>query len=259
MKFDDLDRQMRRFELSFDRYLPTDQFTIARLDGRSFTKLTKASLSFERPFDPRFHDGIIHTCRHLMDAGFQVAMCYTQSDEISLLLGKHDQVFQRKERKFVSILAGEASAAFSLAIGQRASFDCRLCLMPAAENVIDYFRWRTEDARRNTLSAYCYWTLRAEGALPSEVDCRLSGLSVEEKRDLLRQRGIDLEAQDDWKRGGSFLWWEQYEHSGRNPVTGKDVATFRRRITELPLPRDGDDLAAIVARAIAQMEDCAAS
>lgn len=259
MKFDDLDRQMRRFELSFDRYIPTDRFIIARLDGRSFTKLTKAKLSFERPFDPRFHDAIIHTCRHLMEAGFQVAMCYTQSDEISLLLDRHDQAFQRKERKFVSILAGEASAAFSLAIGHPASFDCRLCLMPMAENVIDYFRWRTEDARRNALSAYCYWTLRGEGALPSDVDRRLAGLSVEEKRNLLCERGINFEAQDDWKRGGSFLRWEQYQHSGRNPVTGEDVTTFRRRIMQLPLPQDGDDLAAIVARAIAQMEGCSAS
>lgn len=254
MKFDDLDGQMRRFELSFDRYLPVDQFTVARLDGRGFTRLTKVELGFERPFDSRFHDAIISTSRHLMDAGFQIALCYTQSDEISLLLDKNDDVFQRKERKLISILAGEASGVFSLALGHPVSFDCRLCLLPTAENVIDYFRWRTEDARRNALSAYCYWTLLGEGALPAEVDRKLAGLSAEEKRNLLRKRGIDFEAQEDWKRAGSLLRWEQYGHPGRNPKTGENVTALRRRIEEKAPPQDGEALAAIVTNAITQME-----
>lgn len=259
MKFDDLDHQMRRFELSFDRYLPTDQFAVARLDGRGFTKLTKAKLDFERPFDQRFHDAIISTSRHLMDAGFLVTLCYTQSDEISLLLNKNDRAFQRKERKFVSILAGEASGVFSLAIGHPASFDCRISLLPTVENVIDYFRWRTEDARRNAVSAYCYWTLRREGVSPSDADGRLTGLSIAEKQALLLEHGINLEAQEDWKRRGSLLRWEQHRRPGRNRLTGEIVTAVRRRIEQIASPQHGEALAAIVATAIAEMEDAGAS
>jgi len=254
MKFDDLDRQMRRFELSFDRYLPEDQFIIARLDGRSFTRLTKVKLNFERPFDQRFHDAMIHTCRHLMDTGFQAALCYTQSDEISLLLDKKDQIFQRKERKFLSLIAGEASGAFSLAMGHVACFDCRLCPLPKAQDVIGYFRWRTEDARRNALSAYCYWTLRGEGVLPADADRQLAGLSTAEKRLLLRERGIDFEAQDGWKRCGVFLRWENLPHAGQNPITGEDVITLRRRITQLPPLQESGDIVTLVSTAVAQME-----
>ena len=61
------------------------------------------------------------------------------------------------------MLAGEASARFSLLLGDAACFDCRVSQLPNAENVIDYFRWRQEDANRNALNGHCYWTLRRDG------------------------------------------------------------------------------------------------
>jgi len=59
-----------------------------------------------------------------------------------------DNAFGRKVRKYNSTLAGEASAAFSLALGQVATFDCRIVPLPTIERVRDYFLWRQEDARR---------------------------------------------------------------------------------------------------------------
>ncbi len=35
---------------------------------------------------------------------------------------------------------------FSLKLGQPACFDCRISQLPTAELVVDYFRWRNEDA-----------------------------------------------------------------------------------------------------------------
>lgn len=247
MQFDDLERQMRRFELTLDRRLSPDVFHIARLDGRGFTKLTKETIAFERPFDRRFHDAMLQVCRHLMTSGFRVALCYTQSDEISLLLEKQNQAFQAKERKAISLLAAEASAVFSLAVGQPAAFDCRLSPLPALDDVIDYFRWRMEDAGRNALSAYCYWTLRGEGCAPSEAERQLDGLSSREKRRLLLGRGIDFDAQDGWKRHGVFLKWERFAHQGRNPLTGADVTTSRRRVVELEPCSTGEGLASLLA------------
>jgi tRNA(His) 5'-end guanylyltransferase len=54
------------------------------------------------------------TVRHLMDCGFRVVYGYTQSDEISLLFHPDEDAFRRKLRKWLSILAGEASACFAL-------------------------------------------------------------------------------------------------------------------------------------------------
>lgn len=51
MKFDDLDTKMRVFETASDLCVLPEMFIIARLDGRSCTKLTKEQSEFEAPFD----------------------------------------------------------------------------------------------------------------------------------------------------------------------------------------------------------------
>lgn len=74
----------------------------------------------------------------------------TESDEISLLFEQDERLFGRKLRKYNSTLAGEASATFSLLLGKRATFDCRISQLPNSSLVVDYFRWRSEDAGRNS-------------------------------------------------------------------------------------------------------------
>ena len=94
-----------------------------------------------------------------MDCGFRVVYGFTESDEISLLFAPEENAFGRKVRKYNSTLAGEASAAFSLALGQVATFDCRVVPLPTIERVRDYFLWRQEDAHRNSLNSHCYWII----------------------------------------------------------------------------------------------------
>ncbi|HEU4508085.1 MAG TPA: tRNA(His) guanylyltransferase Thg1 family protein [Pyrinomonadaceae bacterium] len=163
MKFDELDRQMRVFETAHDYSVLPGIYMVARIDGRNFTRLTKEVHEFEAPFDVRMRDYMIETTAHLMNCGFKVVYGYTQSDEISLLFDPEITAFDRKLRKFNSVLAGEASAKFSLLLGDHAAFDCRISELPSVRRVCDYFRWRNEDAHRNALSAHCYWMLRKEG------------------------------------------------------------------------------------------------
>lgn len=117
MRFDDLDKRLRQYETAYDFCVPQENFIVVRLDGRGFTRLTKEIWQFEAPFDIRFRDLMAHTVRHLMQCGFNVAYGYSESDEISLLLRRDDDTFKRKTRKIISVLAGEASAAFSVAHG----------------------------------------------------------------------------------------------------------------------------------------------
>jgi tRNA(His) 5'-end guanylyltransferase len=58
-----------------------------------------------------------------------------------------------------STLAGEASAKFSVLLGDAAAFDCRISQLPQIEDVVDYFRWQSEDEHQNALNGHCYWTL----------------------------------------------------------------------------------------------------
>jgi tRNA(His) guanylyltransferase len=108
----------------------------------------------------RFRDLMVATTRHLLTCGFNIVYGCTHSDEISLLFHPQEDSFGRKLRKLLSILAGEASAAFALQLGSVASFDARIAQLPSRQRVVDYFRWRAEDAHRNALNAHCYWLLR---------------------------------------------------------------------------------------------------
>jgi tRNA(His) 5'-end guanylyltransferase len=149
MKFDELDAKMRIFETAHDLCVLPGLYMVARLDGRSFTRLTKEVHQFEAPFDPRFRDMMLATAEHLMTGcGFNVVFGYTQSDEMSLLFALEENGFQRKLRKLHSVLSGEASAKFSLLLGAIAVFDCRISQLPSVDLVVDYFRWRNEDAHR---------------------------------------------------------------------------------------------------------------
>lgn len=237
MKFDDLDAKMRAFETARDPSALPGVFLVARIDGRSFTRLTKEIMRFERPFDERFRDAMIATVEHLMSCDFQALFGYTQSDEISLLFARNENRFGRSIRKWTSILAGEASAAFAVRIARVAAFDCRVIELPTESLVVDYFRWRSEDAHRNALNAWCYWKLREEGADVATATGRLEGMSVAEKNELLFQRGINFNDLPAWQRRGIGILWEEYDKAATNPKTGQAVTARRRRLrTVLDLP-----------------------
>lgn len=237
MKFDDLDRAMRQYELSLDQILAPDVYMVARLDGRGFTKLTKEICRFEAPFDPAFRDMMVGTVKELMNCGFRVVYGYTESDEISLLFHKNENAFGRKVRKYHSILSGVASAAFSLQLGQSAVFDCRMVPLPSEERVRDYFLWRQEDASRNALNSHCYWALRKGGATVQEATALLEGQTTAYKTQLLLRHGVNFDSLPSWQKRGIGLFWADVPKMGFNPVTGASVPTTRRELyTEFELP-----------------------
>lgn len=242
MKFDELDDRMRVHETTHDLCVLPGLYMVARLDGRSFTRLTKEVHQFEAPFDIRFRDLMLATAEHLMTGcGFSFVYGYTQSDEISLLFALDDNSFQRKIRKLISVLSGEASAKFSLLLGAVAAFDCRISELPSMDLVVDYFRWRNEDAHRNALNAHGYWLLRKQGRTVTEATAAMSGLSVAQKNELLFQYGVNFNDLPSWQKRGSGLYWEEYERPAENPVTGEKVIARRRQVRrDLELPMKDD-------------------
>ena len=241
MNFDDLDTKMRMYEQSLDQVLLPELFMVARLDGNRFTRLTKEICRFEVPFDLRFRDMMIGTVKALMNYGFRVIYGYTESDEISLLFHPDEDTYGRKVRKFNSLLAGTASAAFSMQLGRQAVFDCRMIPLPSLERVQDYFLWRQEDAHRNSLNSHCYWMLRSQGKSVSEATSMLEGQSVAYKNELLFRNGVNYDKLPNWQKRGIGLYWGTYEKDGLNPITGKTETAVRREIRvddELPLRGD---------------------
>jgi tRNA(His) guanylyltransferase len=237
MQFDELDAKMRVFETSADDCVLPEVYMVARIDGRSFTRLTKELCGFEAPFDERFRDHMADTVEHLMACGFRVQYGYTQSDEISLLFAKNEGLFGRKLRKYHSVLAGEASAMFSLLLGRVATFDCRISQLPNRQLVVDYFRWRNEDAARNALNAHCYWMLRKSGSGETAAGEKLLRLSVAAKNEMLFAAGINYNDLPSWQKRGIGFYWEEFDKPSVNPVTGEAVTARRRRVArQLELP-----------------------
>ena len=222
MKFEDLDREMRVYEESLDQFILPEMYMAARL--------TKEICRFEAPFDPLFCDLMVETTKALMGSGFRIIYGFTESDEISLLFHPEDNTFGRKVRKVNTTLAGEASAAFSLALGNTATFDCRVIPLPTVKRVEDYFAWRQEDAHRNSLNGWCYWTLRKEGMSQSAATAALEGKSVSYKNDLLFQRRINYNDLPSWQKRGIGIYYRDIEKEGINPLTGQATQTKRREL-----------------------------
>lgn len=216
MKFDELDKKMRVYETLNDHYSLPNIYIVARIDGRGFTSLTKKKHNFKTPFDEVFRDYMVTTLVHLMNCGFKVIYGYTQSDEISLLFDFNENTFGRKTRKYNSILAGEASGKFSLLIREPVSFDCRISELPSKEIVIDYFRWRNEDASRNALNSYCYWTMRKQGNSVFESTKYFEGMSVSDKNEFLFKNGINFNDVPLWQKRGIGVYYNFEENNKRS-------------------------------------------
>lgn len=244
MKFDELDVKMRVYETSQDRCVLPNMYIVARIDGRGFTRLTKEVHKFDAPFDEKFRDLMVETVKHLMNCGFNVIYGYTESDEISLLLHPDETLFGRKVRKYISILAGEASAKFSVLLGNTGAFDCRLSELPNKELVRDYFRWRNEDAHRNALNAHCYWRLRHDNFNVREATAKIKGISIAVKNELLFQYGINFNDIPAWQKRGIGIYWKDVEKEGFNPKNNEQVFVNRRMLcTDFDLPmRDEYDI-----------------
>jgi len=249
MKFDELDARLRLFETSHDHCVLPGIYMVARLDGRGFTQLTKKRHHFEAPYDIQFRDYMVTTVRYLMmECGFRVIYGYTQSDEISLFFHPDETMFARKIRKYNSVLAGECSAKFSLLLNDIACFDCRISQLTSVKYVVDYFRWRQEDADRNALNAHCYWILRKDNYSPQAATNTLVGMSVSAKNEFLFQKGINFNEIPNWQKRGIGIYWETVEKEAWNPKTKTAVIAQRRQLKvdyTLPMCDEYSDLITI--------------
>jgi tRNA(His) guanylyltransferase len=158
------------------------------------------------------------------------------------VLHRDESSFGRKLRKLDSVLAGEASAKFSILLEHPASFDCRISQLPNLELVLDYLRWRHEDGWRKALDAHCYWAMRRLGQSRRDAAARLERLSVEEKLTVLSAKaGNTISEIPSWQKRGVGLYWREYPRKGRNSRTGDSTPVSRRRIIhDMELPEGAE-------------------
>lgn len=238
MDSNDFEARMRSFEYFHGLRLLPETWAVIRVDGRSFTKFTASG--FDRPFDAGFRDAMVKAAQALLKE-MHGLYAYTESDEISILFPREWNFFDRELEKVISVSAGIASSAFTLALGKAAHFDSRVWLGTTASLVADYFRWRQSDAARCALNGWCYWTLRKAGKSVKEATAMLENQSPAYKNEMLFQHAINFNDLPLWQRRGIGLYWESYEKAGYDPVQQASVTARRRRIKvdqELPMKEE---------------------
>lgn len=230
----EFEAKMREFETYHALRVTPDCYPIVRVDGRGFSKTTKA-LGFKKPFDRPFHDHMIATAQALL-VSTGALYAYTESDEISIVLPKATKEFNREIEKIVSTTASTATAVFNLDIGMKrqdwfaSGFDSRVITAPNLQVVTDYFAWRQADAARCCLNGYAHWLQVNEGVSATKVAKSLEGAGVDQKMDVLFARGINFADLPGWQRNGTGLYHESYLKEATNPISGVKVQVVRRRV-----------------------------
>ncbi len=230
MKFDTFDKQMRKYEQSLDQIIPSDNYMVARLDGKGFSKLTKEQLDLKKPFDEKFRDCFIDAVKLLFNTGFEIIYAYIESDEVSLLFSKNATLYNRKVRKYNSILAAEMSTNLTQILGTKAIFDCRLIPLPTIQEVTDYFLWRQEDSHRNSLYAHCYYKLLETGMNYIEATNYLRNKLLDDKIKLLAQNGICIDKIPSWEMYGYGIYNKETSIEGYNPIKKIVETTIRKTL-----------------------------
>lgn len=116
MKKDSLGNRMKEYyEKRGRKYLTRRVPVILRLDGKAFHTFTKG---FERPFSQELSDLMTDTALYLCENIQGAKLCYTQSDEITILITDFDKLttdawFGYETSKMNSIAASMAGAVFN--------------------------------------------------------------------------------------------------------------------------------------------------
>lgn len=223
----ELAKRMKEYEDTSENTLPARLPIIMRLDGNSFSKL-----NYDKPFDERFEVRMRAAAAAVYKYCSGAEFCYTQSDEISILL-RNDQTYgtqpflANRTQKLASLCASKASIEFGEA------FDCRVFVLPPDE-VVNYFLWRQRDCFKNCISSFAYWGLvNKHGRKTAQK--MLHGKTTNDRQEIIYHElginpGVDIPMH---RRRGSCLQ--------RRTVTREDGAVRTEYQWDLEIPLFSQD------------------
>jgi tRNA(His) guanylyltransferase len=218
---------MKECEIFSGLKVPCGSKIVIRIDGRKFSKLSR-DLKFKKPYDKRFRDVMVKTWEDFFKE-FNPAFIYTFSDEINILLSEIP--FAGRIEKLNSVFASFITGSFTINVGSikgPVSFDSRIIPL-SPEGTVKYFRERQDEAWRNCINGYAYWTLRKEYAKKETMEI-LNKKKSNQLHDILFERNINPVELPAWQRRGIGLYKKDVIIEGYNPIRDKKVRSSRKRI-----------------------------
>lgn len=230
---------MKECEIFSNLRIPCGSKIIVRIDGRKFSRLSR-DLNFEKPFDKHFTKMMVLSSNDFFKE-FNPCFIYTFSDEINILLS--DIPFGGRIEKLNSVFASFIAGSFTKNVldsedilERPISFDSRI--IPLSDPlVLKYFKERQNEAWRNCINGYAYWTLRREYS-KKEAMYILKNKKSGSLHDILFERGINLAELPSWQRRGIGIYKKEVLIEGYNPLEKKKVQSTRKRIfvdSDLPI------------------------
>lgn len=210
--------RIKSYEKKFQTYISKEEYVVIRLDGDSFSKFSKG---FRKPFDYLLTEAMNRTTKDLFER-FNCCFAYTQSDEITLVINKQENVnnlvLGGKVQKLVSLSAGFCSTKFNLNLMEileeeknniseefynfvknkngKAWFDSRVFGIEDKIEVFNTILWRMRDAERNSISMLSYANFSHKSLL---------NLNSEEKKEKLLTKNINWDNLDDGLKYGYYF------------------------------------------------------
>ncbi|MFW5986763.1 MAG: tRNA(His) guanylyltransferase Thg1 family protein [Methanohalophilus sp.] len=210
---------------------------ILRVDGRNFQRALKKE-GFEKPYDFFFATCMANSIElFFKKSNMNPVFAYTFSDEASLVFA--DLPFDRRVEKLDSVVPSFLSSAFTLFSGieEPVAFDCRV-IPVCNDQFTEYMQWRQQEAWRNFVSSYGYYTLIDEGIDKKSVASVMHGKKSQDIHEMMFERGTNLAKKPVWQRRGVAVYREKYPIEGYNPLLEEKTQSTRTRISQdwdLPL------------------------
>jgi tRNA(His) guanylyltransferase len=204
---------------------------IVRVDGRNFRNAL-SRIGLEKPYDERFASAMADAVElFFKNSGLSPDFAYTFSDEISFLF--RNISFDGRIEKIDSIIPSFISSALTLTLKaeEPVSFDSRV-IPVTEENIPEYLAWRQDEAWRNCINSYAYYTLLSEGMTEKEAASLLKNKGSSEMHELLFQKGINIAKAPAWQRRGIMIVKKEYHANGFNPHLGEDTTSIRRKVVQ---------------------------
>ncbi len=231
---DHLGNRMKRYESVPRTTLYSRTPVIIRIDGKAFHTFCHGA---KKPYDDRIKEAMIETCQVLLKTVQNCKLIYTQSDEISLLLIDYEKLetstwFDNDLQKITSVSASVATMAFNKKLaesyGKWALFDARVWNLPR-EEVTNYFIWRQQDCRRNSVSQVARSIFSHK---------HLHGKKTQEMKDMMLEKGTNWDTDIDAGYRNGFC-------ISKDSVVAAPLFKESREFVEQHIQKDNNDATTI--------------